>query len=100
MELLLNLSEECAEAIEDAMKGGRFGIDKINPKKGKSSRESLEEECGNILAVLELAIDNGLIDPLNIFEARGVKHDRLRDHIYHATAEHPRMRRFRLHTAE
>ena len=46
------LQEECAEVIQAVSKISRFGIDNFKPGKTKTNREHLEEELGDMIAMI------------------------------------------------
>ena len=55
-ELLLILQEECAEVIQAISKIFRFGID--TEWNGESNRNSLEEEIGDLICMIEMTSDS------------------------------------------
>ena len=62
-EVLLITQEECAEVTQAISKVFRFGLNErwpepINP----TNKERLEEEVGDLLCMIELMIENGIID--------------------------------------
>jgi NTP pyrophosphatase (non-canonical NTP hydrolase) len=59
-EALLILQEECSEVIQAASKCFRFGPDQIKPGKSKTNMEHLEEELGDLLAMIELLQDSNV----------------------------------------
>lgn len=59
-EVLLIAQEECAEVTQAISKVFRFGIDGVH--NGKSNREHLEEECGDLLCMIELMIERGIVN--------------------------------------
>lgn len=56
-EIILILSEECAEVAKEVSKIMRFGPDQIKPGKDKTNIQVLEEELGDLLAMIELLVD-------------------------------------------
>jgi NTP pyrophosphatase (non-canonical NTP hydrolase) len=56
------LQEECAEVIQAVSKIRRFGIDNFKPGKPKTNREHLEEELGDMLAMICILEKMGVID--------------------------------------
>jgi NTP pyrophosphatase (non-canonical NTP hydrolase) len=56
------LQEECAEVIQAVSKISRFGIDNFKPGKAKTNREHLEEELGDMLAMICILEKMGVID--------------------------------------
>lgn len=57
------LAEECAEVIRIKSKAIRFGIDDYHPKNGMSNRDALSEECGHVIAMIRVLVNNGVLDP-------------------------------------
>ncbi len=47
-------AEECAEVIVAISKISRFGIDNYKPNKPLTNRQHLEEEIGDLLAMVDL----------------------------------------------
>lgn len=58
-EIILIAQEECAEVIQAISKVNRFGIDGVH--NGKSNRDHLEEEIGDLICMFELMVENGII---------------------------------------
>lgn len=56
-EIILIMSEECAEVAKEVSKIMRFGPDQIKPGKEKTNIQVLEEELGDLLAMIELLVD-------------------------------------------
>jgi NTP pyrophosphatase (non-canonical NTP hydrolase) len=67
-EVMNILSEECAEVIQAISKCHRFGMDNVKPGKPKTNREHLEEELGDLLAMIDIMLEKNLItqESLNI----------------------------------
>lgn len=59
-EIILILSEECAEVAKEVSKIMRFGPDQIKPGKNKTNIQVLEEELGDLLAMIELLVDKDI----------------------------------------
>ena len=55
------LQEECAEVIQAVSKISRFGLDNYKPGKPKTNREHLEEELGDMLAMICILEKMGVI---------------------------------------
>ena len=55
------LQEECAEVIQAVSKISRFGIDNFKPGKPKTNREHLEEELGDMLAMIDIMLEKSVI---------------------------------------
>jgi NTP pyrophosphatase (non-canonical NTP hydrolase) len=59
-EIILILSEECAEVAKEVSKIMRFGPDQIKPGKDKTNIAVLQEELGDLLAMIELLTDKDI----------------------------------------
>lgn len=55
------LQEECAEVIVEVSKCRRFGINSVHYKTGIEHRAMLEMEIGDVLAMVDILVDQGLI---------------------------------------
>lgn len=69
------LAEECAEVIQIKAKIVRFGMDDVWPARGMSNREALEQELGDVLALVDILISNGVLslDGLTAAKARKIE---------------------------
>ena len=56
------LQEECAEVIQAVSKISRFGIDNFKPGKATTNREHLEEELGDMIAMICILEKMGVIN--------------------------------------
>lgn len=70
-EILLISQEECAEVIQAISKVFRFGMDDTHH--GETNREHLEEELGDLLCMITLLIDSGVVDESAVMTAKGKK---------------------------
>lgn len=61
-EVLYITQEECAEVTQAVSKIFRFGFDMRYPVDGASNREKLTEELGDLVAMIRLMVDFGIID--------------------------------------
>jgi len=77
-EALLILTEECAEVIQAISKCQRFGIDACKPGKPRTNREHLETEIGDVLSLIEILCDLGVVSWDKIEVAKHEKGHRLR----------------------
>lgn len=59
-EILLILQEECAEVTQAVSKCFRFGPDQMKPNKPMTNIQMLQEELGDLLAMVELLVDNNV----------------------------------------
>jgi NTP pyrophosphatase (non-canonical NTP hydrolase) len=76
--------EECAEVIQAISKISRFGIDNFKPGKPKTNREHLEEELGDMLAMVDIMLEQGVVtlDNLNIAKAAKIEKLKKWSNIY------------------
>lgn len=72
------LQEECAEVIQIISKCRRFGIDETHLKSGRSNRENLEEELGDMLALVQILKDLGVVTEHNLEQAKQEKFEKLK----------------------
>ncbi len=75
-ELLTILAEECAEVIKAVSKSLRFGLDNGYPDSNATNRDDIEQEVGDIMAVVERLVDRGVLSVASIercAEAKSVK---------------------------
>jgi NTP pyrophosphatase (non-canonical NTP hydrolase) len=76
-EALIILQEECAEVIQAASKIYRFGIDNEH-KSGNTQRANLEMEIGDMLALVDILVEQGVVDLNNINTANAKKKEKLK----------------------
>ena len=62
-EILTIAQEECAEVIQVISKIHRFGIgnEHVGSQRGITNTEKLEEEVGDLLAMIDLLVENGIL---------------------------------------
>jgi len=72
------LQEECAEVIQAVSKISRFGIDNFKPGKPKTNREHLEEELGDMLAMIDILKELGVVSEANLAAANEAKKVKLK----------------------
>jgi NTP pyrophosphatase (non-canonical NTP hydrolase) len=72
------LQEECAEVIQAVSKISRFGIDNYKPGKPKTNREHLEEELGDMLAMIDIMMELRVISLNNLEIAKKAKIEKLK----------------------
>lgn len=77
-EVLDILQEECAEVIQAVSKISRFGLDNYKPGKPKTNREHLEQELGDVVAMITLLQMHGVVDKNNVEQARTDKFEKLK----------------------
>lgn len=70
-ELLVILSEECAEVSQVAAKCVRFGMD--SEYQGQTNRQKLELELGDFLAMFKLIMEETNLSESNVMNAAEAK---------------------------
>lgn len=74
-EALLILAEECAEVVQAVSKIMRFGID--SSWNGKTTRQDLEQELGDLQAMISILLDREVIRERKLQEAELCKIQKL-----------------------
>jgi NTP pyrophosphatase (non-canonical NTP hydrolase) len=78
-EILLILQEECAEVTQAVSKCMRFGPDQMKPGKNRTNLNMLEEEIGDLLAMVELLTDMNIgVTTEGLTEAKKNKFEKLK----------------------
>ena len=77
-EIMDILQEECAEVIQAVSKVRRFGINNYKPGKPKTNREHLEEELGDLLAMVDIMLEQDIVSWENLEVAKKAKIEKLR----------------------
>lgn len=72
------LQEECAEVIQAVSKINRFGLDNLKPGKPKTNREHLEEELGDMLAMIDIMLEKSVISQDKLELAKQAKIEKLK----------------------
>lgn len=72
------LQEECAEVVQAVSKIRRFGIDNAKPGKDQTNREHLEEEIGDLLAMVDILLINNIVNWGNLHRAKRAKIEKLK----------------------
>ena len=82
------LQEEAAEVIQAVSKIRRFGIDNAKPGLGYTNREHLEEELGDLLAIIDILTENEVVNWGNLQKAKRAKIEKLKkwSNIYEKVA--------------
>lgn len=71
-EIMAILQEECAEVIQAVSKINRFGFESVH--NGVDNRSHLEEEVGDLMCMIDLLIDSGIVREGAVMTA---KHEKL-----------------------
>jgi NTP pyrophosphatase (non-canonical NTP hydrolase) len=80
-EILLITQEECAEVTQAISKVFRFGFDDCWPRGEDwvpTNKERLEEEVGDLLCMIDVMVENGIISDENLNKARIRKREKLK----------------------
>jgi len=78
-EVLLILQEECAEVTQAVSKCMRFGPDQMKPGKDRTNINMLEEEIGDLFAMVELLTDLNIgVSKAGISQAKKKKFEKLK----------------------
>lgn len=72
------LQEECAEVIVEVSKCRRFGINSEHYKTGLSHNTMLEMEVGDVLAMIDILIEQGVLDSSKLSDAKKSKKEKLK----------------------
>ena len=72
------LQEECAEVIQAVSKIRRFGMDNAKPGTTYNNREHLEEELGDVLAMVDILLINDVVKWGNLHRAKRAKIEKLK----------------------
>jgi NTP pyrophosphatase (non-canonical NTP hydrolase) len=78
-EALLITQEECAEVTQAISKVFRFGFDTRYPDmESPTNKEKMEEEIGDLLAMIDILVEKCIISDNNINQARKQKKNKLK----------------------
>lgn len=72
------LQEECAEVIQAVSKCRRFGLTNIKPSKDRTNLECLEEEIGDLMAMIDILVDKNVLLWDNLELAKKAKKEKLK----------------------
>lgn len=72
------LQEECAEVIVEVSKCRRFGLQSINYKTGLIHSTMLENEIGDVLALIDILVCQGIINRDKLTLAIEAKKEKLK----------------------
>ena len=79
-EILTITQEECAEVIQVISKIFRFGLghEHVSSHRGITNTEKLSEEVGDLLAMIDLLIDEGILNVNQLQEHKQSKIEKLK----------------------
>jgi NTP pyrophosphatase (non-canonical NTP hydrolase) len=72
------LQEEAAEVIQAVSKVRRFGMDNAKHGEGPTNREHLEEELGDMLAMIDILMEMDFVSWGNVNAAKRKKIEKLK----------------------
>lgn len=72
------LQEESAEVIVEVSKCRRFGLDSLHYKTGQTHKKMLATEIGDVLAMVDLLLEQGILDQSELDQAKQAKKDKLK----------------------
>lgn len=76
-ETLLILMEECSEVTQAVSKCFRFGLNNVKPGDGRTNLEHLQEECGDLLCMIDLLVESGVLQRDALDRAKSAKLQKL-----------------------
>lgn len=74
-EILLITQEECAEVTQAISKVFRFGME--DSYNGETNKAHLEEELGDLMCMIDLVIDSGMVSESAVMAAKAEKMNKL-----------------------
>jgi NTP pyrophosphatase (non-canonical NTP hydrolase) len=78
-EILLITQEECAEVTQAISKVFRFGLNERWPEPiDPTNKERLEEEAGDLLCMIDIMVEHGIISDEKLNKARTSKRQKLK----------------------
>jgi NTP pyrophosphatase (non-canonical NTP hydrolase) len=75
-EILIILQEESAEVIQQISKIQRFGLSSIN-QHGVTNQQELEKEIGDLLAMIDLLKESGIVSQSSLDSCKMQKIEKL-----------------------
>ena len=72
------LQEECAEVIVEVSKCRRFGLDSVHYKTGLNHNTMLENEIGDVLALVDILLEEGVVTQNSLTLAKLAKKEKLK----------------------
>jgi hypothetical protein len=82
--LLICLAEECAEVQQAVSKALRFGLDDGYPDSGATNAQDITRELTDLMAVVELLEEEGVLEWPHSPEARETKKAKIRKFMEYA----------------
>jgi len=76
--LLQKVSEECVEVSKEISKALLFGLEDVEPKGINTNREKIQNELADLLGVVELLTDKGILNKSEIFHKNKISIKKLK----------------------
>ncbi len=77
-EILCITQEECAEVSQAISKVFRFGMASCHPVTNVNNKQHLEDEIGDLLAMVDIMIEKCIISDTNVNAAKIAKKEKLK----------------------
>ena len=77
-EIMAIAQEECAEVIQAISKIFRFGLTSKHPDRTYNNKHQLEEELGDLICMVSLLIEHGIVDEGSVEAAAVRKRNKLK----------------------
>ena len=77
-EALRLLQEECGEVIVESSKCNRFGLNSLHYKTGVEHRAMLEQEIGDVLTLVDILLEEGVVSHVGLLDAKLKKVEKLK----------------------
>jgi NTP pyrophosphatase (non-canonical NTP hydrolase) len=78
-EILDIMQEECGEVVQVISKCRRFGLDNKYTEDSATNRSRLTEEVGDLMCMIQLMQEAGIVDIAEVMFAAGKKRVKLRE---------------------
>lgn len=72
------LQEECAEVVVEVSKCRRFGLNSVHYKTNIEHSLMLEQELGDVLAMIDILVEQGVVDASRLSTATLAKKQKLK----------------------
>jgi NTP pyrophosphatase (non-canonical NTP hydrolase) len=76
-EIMAIAQEECAEVVQAISKIFRFGLTAKHPDRTYDNKAQLEEEIGDLICMVSLMVENGIVNESSIEQAAKRKRKKL-----------------------
>lgn len=83
--LLTCLSEECAKVQKAVAKAQRFGLSNYHPEKAITNAQEIAKECCDVIAIIEMLEEEGIIEKSGTLQA--IEGKKIRVNAYMAVAK-------------